>query len=283
MLQTFKYCRQTVLLFLLAFFSAVLTSFLFRTAGYYRMTEDLVEKASFRSQTLPEEILDYMRTSSDPGKTAALYWMATDFGTTPFPGGLNAKTMQIQQQIWETKPGWEEFLLACRTLWNDVVFFPVPEASDLTTVAEVTYSDSWMADRSYGGNRGHEGTDLMAQTSESGFYPIISMTDGTVLKKGWLEQGGWRIGILSPSGAYFYYAHLESYADLEEGDTVQAGDLLGWMGNTGYSPVEGTSGNFPVHLHLGIYLYREEKEISVNPYPILRYIEDSRVKCKYSR
>ena len=49
--------------------------------------------------------------------------------------------------------------------------------------------------------------------------------------------------------------HLDSYADIEEGDTIQAGDLLGYMGDTGYSKTEGTTGNFPVHLHVGIYLF----------------------------
>ena len=53
------------------------------------------------------------------------------------------------------------------------------------------------------------------------------MTDGTVERAGWLEKGGWRIGIRSDNGNYYYYAHLESYVgDWKEGDQVQAGDLL---------------------------------------------------------
>ena len=43
-----------------------------------------------------------------------------------------------------------------------------------------------------------------------GYYPVVSMTDGVVTEKGWLEKGGWRIGITAPTGAYFYYAHLDS-------------------------------------------------------------------------
>ena len=66
-----------------------------------------------------------------------------------------------------------------------------------------------------------------------------------------------------------------------EGTHVKAGDLLGFMGDTGYSRVEGTTGNFPVHLHLGIYLVEGDQEISVNPYYPLRYVEDRRVKCAY--
>lgn len=56
---------------------------------------------------------------------------------------------------------------------------------------------------------------------------------------------------------------------------------VGIYGDTGYSKVEGTTGNFPVHLHLGIYLVIGDQEISVNPYYPLRYVEDRRVKCAY--
>ena len=85
----------------------------------------------------------------------------------------------------------------------------------------------------------------------------------------------------APSGAYFYYAHLDSYASVEIGDEIKAGDLLGFMGDSGYGP-EGTTGKFPVHLHVGVYIYPEEKEMSINPYWLLRYLENRRVKCSYS-
>ena len=74
----------------------------------------------------------------------------------------------------------------------------------------------------------------MAEKNTPGYYPVVSMTDGVVTEKGWLEKGGWRIGITAPTGAYFYYAHLDSYAELEKGDPVKAGDLLGYMGDSGY-------------------------------------------------
>ena len=68
---------------------------------------------------------------------------------------------------------------------------------------------------------------------------------------------------------------------MEVGDTVKAGDLLGYMGDTGYSKEEGTTGNFPVHLHVGIYLYLDGEEISVNPYPALKFLEESKISCVY--
>ena len=50
------------------------------------------------------------------------------------------------------------------------------------------------------------------------------------------------------------------------------------MGDSGYGE-EGTIGRFPVHLHLGIYITLNGKEISINPYWLLRYIENKKVKC----
>ena len=53
---------------------------------------------------------------------------------------------------------------------------------------------------------------------------------------------------------------------------MKAGELLGYMGDSGYGK-EGTVGKFPVHLHFGIYFMMGDKEISVNPYPILKAME----------
>ena len=54
------------------------------------------------------------------------------------------------------------------------------------------------------------------------------------------------------------------------------------MGDTGYSQVEGTTGNFPVHLHVGIYLQTDHhEEMSVNPYWVLKYLEKYRLKYSY--
>ena len=114
----------------------------------------------------------------------------------------------------------------------------------------------------------------MATVNKRGIYPVYSASDGVVEKVGWLRLGGYRIGIRSEHGVYFYYAHLAEYAkEFEVGETVSAGTLLGFMGDTGYSDIEGTTGNFPVHLHFGIYFNDETgEEFSVNPYPLLRYL-----------
>ena len=157
------------------------------------------------------------------------------------------------------------------SILQDVIYFPIPYKADGSTY--VTYIDSWNAYRSYGGNRRHEGADLMPDENVSGVYPIRSITRGTVEKKGWLEQGGYRIGIRGTSGGYYYYAHLDSYVEgLDIGDSVEAGQILGYMGDSGYGE-EGTRGKFLVHLHLGIYVDSSFGETSINPYWILKYLE----------
>ena len=97
----------------------------------------------------------------------------------------------------------------------------------------ISYEDSWGAERSsYGEKRSHEGTDIMDNQNKRGHIPVLSITDGIVENIGWLELGGYRIGIRSSLGGYFYYAHLYSYADgLKEGDSVHAGELIGFMGD----------------------------------------------------
>ncbi len=166
-----------------------------------------------------------------------------------------------------------------RNVLREVKYFPVAESA-VDKSLTVSYVDSWNAERNYKGKSGHEGTDIMAHRNERGIYPIVSMTDGTITSLGWLEKGGYRVGITTDSGTYYYYAHLESYANIREGDRIKAGELLGYMGDSGYGE-EGTTGRFPVHLHLGIYTYDAEQEISVNPYYILLSLEDKKLRYEY--
>ena len=175
----------------------------------------------------------------------------------------------------------EQYQTQVETVWKELVYFPVPESS-VNQKAVIRFENTWQTVRHYGGKRKHEGIDLMAEPDKSGYFPVLSMTDGTIEQVGWLEKGGWRIGIRSIGGNYYYYAHFHSYIkDWERGDPVKAGDLLGYMGDSGYGP-EGTTGQFPVHLHLGIYLPAAEKgEQAINPYWMLRYLENKRLSYIY--
>ncbi|MCM1257199.1 MAG: M23 family metallopeptidase [Roseburia sp.] len=163
---------------------------------------------------------------------------------------------------------------------QDMVYFPVPESSFDPSGYQVSFVDSYGSARNFGGDRVHEGCDLMPSVDKRGHYPVVSISDGVVEKIGWLKLGGYRIGVRSPHGVYFYYAHLNDYVrDFAVGDTIKAGEVLGFMGDSGYGEEEGTTGMFPVHLHLGIYLNNQDgREESQNPYPFLLDLEKEKLK-----
>lgn len=242
-----------------------------------RLEDDIVLTSAYREQRIGDEMISFIRTVAKPGKYIGLYLLESNFGYDKWSMKYDINTFKKIEVDWGRNKNYKAYTKVTEAIWNDVKYFPVAQFTNQSN-KKISYVNTWMAERTYGGERGHEGTDIMAGVNQRGLYPIVSMTDGIVSKKGWLKKGGYRIGIQSPSGAYFYYAHLESYADLNEGDEVRAGDILGFMGDSGYGP-EGTRGQFAVHLHLGIYIYPYGKEMSINPYWVLRYIENRTVKC----
>lgn len=166
---------------------------------------------------------------------------------------------RLRNELAQNNSEFKEMSYAIESIIEDFQYFPV--AASINNIGFVEYIDSWGYERNYGGNRTHEGCDLMAIENIEGLYPIISVCDGTITNIGWLEKGGYRVGIESCNGIYYYYAHLSEYANIKLGDEVKAGDLIGFMGNSGYGP-EGTTGMFDVHLHFGIYY----NDVSINPY-----------------
>jgi murein DD-endopeptidase MepM/ murein hydrolase activator NlpD len=135
--------------------------------------------------------------------------------------------------------------------------------------SEYAYEDGYGDPRSFGGERTHEGIDIMAETG----VPIISVCNGHIEQIGWNELGGYRIGIRGEDNIYYYYAHLSHYeGSLEIGDKVRRRQLIGYVGDTGYGP-EGTTGKFEPHLHFGMY-YGKSKLKAFNPYPFLKAWEE---------
>ena len=117
--------------------------------------------------------------------------------------------------------------------------------------------------------------------------PIIAIESGTVEVLGWNQYGGWRIGIRSfDKKRYYYYAHLRQnrpyHIDLSEGKIVNAGDVIGYVGRTGYSSNENTNNIQVSHLHLGLELVFDESqkesnnEIWINLYDITRLLEKNK-------
>ena len=114
--------------------------------------------------------------------------------------------------------------------------------------------DDFGSSRSYGYKRKHLGHDFMGSVGT----PIIAVEAGYVEACGWNQYGGWRLGIRSFDGKrYYYYAHLRKnhpYTDMYEGKIVDAGEVIGYLGMTGYSSKENTNNINVPHLHYGMQL-----------------------------
>jgi len=115
--------------------------------------------------------------------------------------------------------------------------------------------------RSYGYRRRHFGNDLAGSVGT----PIIAVEGGVIEELGWNKYGGWRVGIRSHDNTrYYYYAHLRKDhpwpEHLEKGMKVQGGDVIGYLGMTGYSTKENVNGMKTPHLHFGIQLIFDESQ-----------------------
>lgn len=143
-----------------------------------------------------------------------------------------------------------------------------------------SHYDDFGTGRSYGYERKHLGHDLMAATGT----PVIAIETGTVEIMGWNQYGGWRIGIRSlDKKRYYYYAHLRQNRpfnpSIKEGAVVNAGEVIGYVGRTGYSTTENTNNIDASHLHLGMELIFDESqkecdnEIWVDLYAVATLLE----------
>lgn len=123
-----------------------------------------------------------------------------------------------------------------------------------------SHYDDFGSSRTYGFRRKHLGHDLMGSVGT----PIIAIESGIVECVGWNQYGGWRIGIRSfDSKRYYYYAHLRKdhpYNDIYQGKVVKAGDVIGYLGMTGYSSKENVNNINTPHLHFGIQLIFDERQ-----------------------
>lgn len=115
------------------------------------------------------------------------------------------------------------------------------------------------------GKRRHEAIDILAPRGT----PVRAVEAGVIGKLFTSERGGITVYQYDPSGAFcYYYAHLDRYADgLREGQRVNAGDVVGYVGTTGNAPKD------TPHLHFAIFRLGPERQWwkgeAINPYPVL--------------
>ncbi len=174
-----------------------------------------------------------------------------------------------------------EFTLGGTRYYGLKAFSPIAKGFDYS------HYDDFGTSRSYGYSRPHLGHDMMGLIGT----PIIAVESGYVEALGWNQYGGWRIGIRSFDGKrYYYYAHLRQnypYAEgLEEGSVVTAGDVIGYMGHTGYSAKENVNNIKTVHLHRGLQLIFDESqkegnnEIWVDCYELSKFLYRNRCEVE---
>ena len=167
----------------------------------------------------------------------------------------------------------EESKTAWKTVYGLKAFHPIAKSFPYSDY------DDFGVSRTYGYRRNHLGHDMMGQVGT----PVIAVESGYVAELGWNQYGGWRIGINSFDGKrYYYYAHLRQnrpYAEgLEKGDIVQAGDVIGYMGRTGYSTEENVNNIDEYHLHFGLQLIFDESqregnnEIWVSGFELVKFL-----------
>lgn len=271
-----------VLIIILGIICVYLTGYMVRSS--YFIKENMVETIEFRNCKMRAKVLKEVKEMADKrnydfSKIIAVNFLENNNSLTKLHvKGKNIKRSE-KRYIQFSNQEYQKIYQGFAAIFNDLKYFPI--AKSRSSEYWVGYDNSFGADRNFRGAYKHEGCDIMAEKNVSGFYPVISVTDGVIENIGWLPKGGYRVGIRSNHGGYFYYAHLSAYANIKKGDSIKAGTLLGYMGDTGYGE-EGTKGKFDVHLHFGIYIATENyDELSVNPYYILKYLEDSVLYAEY--
>lgn len=146
-----------------------------------------------------------------------------------------------------------------------------------------SHYDDFGTGRTFGYARKHLGNDLMGSIGT----PVMAVESGIVEVMGWNIYGGWRIGVRSfDQKRYYYYAHLRKdrpfHSDLYEGKVVKAGDVIGYLGMTGYSTRENVNNITTPHLHFGMQIIFDESqkecvnELWINVYEIVNLLQKNR-------
>lgn len=113
--------------------------------------------------------------------------------------------------------------------------------------------------------RVHDAIDIMAPTGT----PVLAVEDGRIVRFFDSERGGLTIYQFDANDELaYYYAHLDRRAEgLVEGQAVQRGDVIGYVGYSGNASPEAP------HLHFAIFVLGPEKNwwrgTAINPYPLL--------------
>jgi len=173
-----------------------------------------------------------------------------------------AATIVITSANWASEPATAALLTP-----PNFTFTVFPHLGD-----EVAFRDSWGARRP--GGRRHEGTDIISPRGT----PIVAVADGTVTRLGNSRASGYNIRIDHGNGWATSYLHLNNdtigtddgeggtwtafYPTLMEGDTVTAGQVIGYVGDSGNAE------QTVPHTHFALSF----DGTKTNPYPYLQHV-----------
>ena len=129
---------------------------------------------------------------------------------------------------------------------------PLGQGSYIFPVVGVSgYGDSYGAFRGDVHGKWHHGDDIFAPLGA----PVVAVANGTINRAGWHKRGGWRLWVRDAAANQFYYAHLSGYAPrVFHTRHVRAGDVLGFVGNTGDAFASPPHLHFEVHPHQLLHL-----------------------------
>lgn len=141
---------------------------------------------------------------------------------------------------------------------------PVPNVGDLhnwgwPTLSGYTLTDDfeWRTNPITGKREHHSGIDI----SGTGYgSPIYAANNGTIITKKIQNDYGYYITINHNNGYWTLYAHMSRFANVNVGDTVMRGQIIGYMGSTGWATGP--------HLHFEVW--KNCSHCRINPLSLYR-------------
>jgi murein DD-endopeptidase MepM/ murein hydrolase activator NlpD len=169
---------------------------------------------------------------------------AVAFAPPPTAGAKAEGKHRLRAHRNTHRPAGHEPLSVTPPLGERHFIFPVVGSSE--------YIDTYGAFRSDVPGNWHHGDDIFAPLGT----PVVAVVAGTINRVGWEQLGGWRLWVRDNAGDEFYYAHLSGYAPTDlHTNLVHAGEVIGFIGNTGDAFTTAPHLHFEVHprslLHLG--------------------------------
>lgn len=182
----------------------------------------------------------------------------------PAPRIQDDTQRQIRPKVNRPQPGPQSRpkVPPVRSIPSDVIPRLTASGYVFPIYGPASFTDSFGAARS--DTSWHHGEDIFAPLGA----PVLAVANGIVYSVGWNKVGGLRFWLQDLAGNEFYYAHLSAFSPLAlNGAQVRAGDVIGFVGNTGDAM------NTPYHLHFELHpvslLYRGYDGSALPPYRYL--------------